>query len=74
MWPAVGILGRPDSPGGGDDSCPHTATRSTAPSSQPHAEALDASNVDLVLPFVPEDDEDEVRAMFDAGATGSWHG
>lgn len=28
-------------------------------------QALDADNVDLVLPFVPEDGEDEVRAMFD---------
>lgn len=27
--------------------------------------ALEANNVDLVLPFVPEDGEDEVRAMFD---------
>ena len=29
-------------------------------------QALGAGDVDLVLPFVPEDGEDEVRAMFDA--------
>lgn len=28
-------------------------------------QALEASNVDMVLPFVPEDGEDEVRAVFD---------
>lgn len=28
-------------------------------------QALDGNNVDLVLPFVPEDGEGEVRAMFD---------
>lgn len=28
-------------------------------------QALEANNVDLVLPFVPEDGEDEVRTMFD---------